>query len=97
VPLEKLTAMSREAFGDKASVHLHYAEAMALAVFFMQADGGRYRDRFLDYVESAYRGKLRRGAAGTLSARLGVPYAILDAECLTFLKQGAQVPVEGGP
>ena len=37
---------------------------MALAVFLMQADGGRYREGFLDYVRDAYRGGSAEGRAG---------------------------------
>jgi len=98
IPLEKLVALSREVFSLQGDVPLRYAEAMALTVFFMQAEGGRYRDSFLEYVKKAYRGQLRRGTAQTLTAILGVPYTELDRTFLQFLKAGTPAPKEaGGP
>jgi hypothetical protein len=98
IPLEKLVALSREVFSEQGDVELRYAEAMALTVFFMQAENGRYRDAFLEYVKKAYRGQLRRGTAQTLTAILGVPYTELDRSFLKFLKDGTPAPPKGaGP
>lgn len=86
VPLAELVSLNRKRFGDQPEVYLHYAESMAWVVFFMHARGGRYRPAFLDYVEDAYRGRLRaRGNAPSLVERLGVPAEQLDREFLAFL------------
>ena len=65
---------------------------MALTVFLMQWHEGTYRDAFLDYVQDAYRGRIKHGAGRSLQDRLGQPYATLDAQLLAFLKNGAGPP-----
>jgi hypothetical protein len=86
VPIEQLVRLGQVGFTDAASIHLHYAEAMALCVFLIDGHGTRYREDFLDYVRDALRGRLRTDAARALSERLGVAYATLDGEFLTDLK-----------
>ncbi len=51
-------------------IYLHYQQAMALTVFFMQWHDGTYRDAFLDYVRDAYRGRIKHGV-GPVAARAG--------------------------
>jgi hypothetical protein len=95
VPLAHFVTMSETVFArneGKTDVFLHYAEANALAVFFMQFDRGHYRDDFLDYVGHAYRGHLGRGSAHALDAVLGVPYSKLDQQFLAFLKEFGPAP-----
>jgi hypothetical protein len=88
IPFEQFVPMGKVAFNDDEAVHLHYAEAMALAVFLMQADDQRYREGFLDYVKDAYRGRLRRDASKSLEERLGVSFSTLDSRFLKYLQDG---------
>ena len=77
IPIEHLVALNRPRFrGDQGGgdIYLHYAESMALAVFLMQADGGRHREGFLDYVRDAYKGRFRGGSGRPLEDRLGIRY-----------------------
>jgi hypothetical protein len=74
--------------------YLKYQEACALAIFFMQYDGGRYREDFLDYVRDAARGRIKRGSGKSLQERVGTAYKELDAEFLKFL---AAAPRPDGP
>lgn len=88
VPIDVLVQLGENAFKREAVVHLHYAEAMALTVFLMQARNEGYREAFLDYVRDAYRGRLKMPATGrSLEDRLGVPYATLNEEFLAYLKR----------
>lgn len=95
VPLELFVGMDRGPFQGKkgeAVIFLHYAEAMALAVFLMQADDGRYREPFLDYARDAYKGQLRRQTGRTLEDRLDRPYADLQREFLAYLGRTVAPP-----
>ncbi len=68
-------------------VYSRYPEAMALVVFLMHGEGGRYREGFLDYVAEALRGRFRPGGGGRpLASRLGVPATTLDEQFRRFLK-----------
>ncbi len=73
--------------------HLHYAESMALAVFLMQADGGRYREGFLDYVHDAYKGRFRGGSGRPLEDRLGVRYPELDQDVPRLSRARAEAEI----
>ena len=95
VPLEFFVAMGQAAFQGKEGdnvIYLHYAEAMALAVFLMQANEGRYREPFLDYARDAYKGQFRRKAGRTLEDRVDRPYLDLQREFLTYLGRAATPP-----
>lgn len=85
VPLAKFAAMDEKAFRDDAgeAVYRNYAQAMALAVFLLHGEGGRYREPFLDYVADAYRGKVK---STSLADRLGVPFETLDKQFRAFMK-----------
>ena len=88
VPIEHLVSLGRNQFwGAPGSrvIYLHYAEAMAMAVFFMQADGGRHREGFLDYVQDAYKGRFRGRSGRSLEDRLGTPYPELNRAFLDYL------------
>jgi hypothetical protein len=86
IPIERFVRLGKGTFNEDSAVILHYQESMALAVFLMQAQGGRYREPFLDYVKDAYRGRLKRDTGRSLEDRLDVPYATLDTQFLQFLK-----------
>ena len=91
VPIEHLVALGRNQFwGEPGSrvIYLHYAESMALAVFLMQADGGRHREGFLDYVRDAYKGRFRGGSGRSLEDRLGMRHPELNRAFLGYLGRG---------
>ena len=87
VPLEPFVKLDRAGFlGDRGGdVYLHYAEAMAFAVFLMQANQTRYREPFLDYARDAYRGQFRHGNGRPLDDRLDRAYPDLQREFLAYL------------
>lgn len=94
VPIADLTALNQDRFlndDNGHAVYFYYAESMALTLFLMHHDQGRYRDRFLDYVRDAYRGRLRRNSpAPSLEDRLGVSYHELDAQLRAYLKSAKE-------
>ena len=91
VPIKELVSYNHSRFWGPPGarvIFLHYAESMALAVFLMQAEGGRHREGFLDYVRDAYKGRFRGGSGHGLDDRLGVPYPGLDRAFLDYLARG---------
>jgi hypothetical protein len=86
VPIGQLVRLAQSGFNDPGQVHLNYAEAMALAVYLMHGQDGRYREGFLDYVRDALHGRLRLDGSSALDERLGVSYQTLDDELLAALK-----------
>jgi hypothetical protein len=103
VPLAEFVAFDESRFRDKVQIYQNYQQAMALTVFLMQRNQGAYRDDFLDYVRDAYHGRIKRGNGRlALQSRLRQPYATLEAQFLSFLKdakeaqQGAE-PAESTP
>jgi hypothetical protein len=92
IPLARFIELDQNDFNREDEVYLHYQQAMALTTFVMQWHEGTYRNGFLDYVRDAYRGRIKRATGRSLQDRLGQPYATLDAQFLSFLKEG---PVKG--
>jgi Protein of unknown function (DUF1570) len=89
IPIEHLVALNGSRFrGDQGAgdIFLHYAESMALAVFLMQADGGRHREGFLDYVRDAYKGRFRGNSGRTLEDRVGIGYPEMNRAFLRYLE-----------
>ena len=84
IPIEKFAGLSRSKFlaGD---IYLNYAESMALAVFLMQADGGRHREAFLDYTLDAYKGRFRGAAGRSLAEQVGLGFPELNRTFLAYL------------
>jgi hypothetical protein len=90
LPIADLVAYSRAQFwGEQGggSIYRNYAEAMAVAVFLMQAENGRFRESFLEYVHDAYKGRFRGASGKPLKDRLGVDYSQLDRDLLDYLGQ----------
>ena len=87
IPIKELVAFNPARFkGDQGGdVFLNYAEAMALAAFLMQGDGGRHREAFLDYVQDTYKGRFRGRSGRGLDDRLGMPYPELNRAFLDYL------------
>ena len=85
VPLAEFTAMGEDKFREDKdeAVYRNYAQAMALTVFLLHGEGGRYREAFLDFVADAYKGKVK---ASSLADRLGVPFTTLDKQYKAYLK-----------
>ena len=90
VPLAKFIALDESAFRDKIQIYQNYQQAMALTIFLMQWDQGAYRDGFLDYVRDAYHGRIKRGVSRGIQDRLHQPYATLEKQFLTFLKEAKE-------
>jgi len=62
LPIDRLARLDRKDFlngGGTRDPRLLYAESMALTIFLMDAEHGRHRDGFFDYVGDAYDGRLR--------------------------------------
>ena len=102
IPMAKFVAFDESTFRDKIQIYHNYQQAMALTVFLMQWNQGAYRDAFLDYVRDAYHGRIKRGTGRPLQDRLQQPYATLEKQFLTFLKdaKAAQLgpePAEAKP
>jgi hypothetical protein len=94
VPIEQLVRLNQDALlgPDDDSARLHYAESMALAVYLMEGQGGKYREDFLDYVRDALHGRLKSGGSHQLDDRIGISYKELDAELLADLKPPKDPP-----
>ncbi len=90
VPISEFVAMDSHAFGEAAdqAVYRNYAQAMALAVFLLNGQDGRYREAFLEYVSDGYRGRLKLDG---LADALGVEFPKLDEQFTAYLK--SVVPV----
>jgi|GEM_PF-883843 len=87
VPIETFVNYSQNEFNNRESIHLHYAQAMALTVYLMQANSGEHREAFLDYVKDAHRGSLKRDAGKSLRERVGIPYAKMDRDLIHYLEE----------
>ena len=94
IPIEQFVAMGQRAFNGEGGgdIYLHYVEAMALAVFLMRGDEGRYREPFLDYARDAYKGQFRGGLGRTLEDRLDRTYPNLQREFVDYLGRVAAPP-----
>jgi hypothetical protein len=89
IPLDRFVALGEDGFKrNDAGIYLRYQEAMALTVFLMEAHQGAYRAGFLDYVRDAYRGRIKRTTGRKLEDRVGQPFATLEDEFLSFLRDG---------
>lgn len=84
-PYEVLQAYGQTSFNMASKVHDHYAQAMALTLYFLVGADARTRDIFMDYARDAYKGRLR-GARG-LADRLGIESTRLDANFVNYLRQ----------
>lgn len=82
--------LNRVRFDGPASVRDHYAQAMALTAYLMDADGGAYREGFLRYVADAYRGRLRDDAGRSLDDRVGLSFGEIDEGLRAFLEEGTE-------
>jgi len=83
-PLGEFLQLDQSGFNRPDRIHVHYQQAMALALFLMQADEGAYREPFLDYARDAYRGRIKRSSGRSLEDRLGVPVGEIERRFKAF-------------
>lgn len=94
VPLKQLSAMGMLEFQASKDIQKRYSQAAGMAKFFMEYDGGVYRDALIEHISQLYRGTRR---VQTLEELTGVRYADLDRQYGKFIKdlpvnlRGAQV------
>jgi Protein of unknown function (DUF1570) len=88
IPIDQFVSFGRARFqGDigGGDIYLNYAQSMALAIFLMQADGGRHREGFLEYVRDVYKGRYRGGSGRSLQDEVGTAYPELNRGLLDYL------------
>jgi hypothetical protein len=83
-PYEVMEGYGQISFNMASKVHDHYAQAMALTLYFLVGADARTRDIFMDYARDAYKGRMR-GARG-LSDRLGQESIKLDSSFIKYLR-----------
>ncbi|MFM8291330.1 MAG: hypothetical protein ACKOC4_06485 [Planctomycetia bacterium] len=84
VPLAELTALGRKAFQADPRLPQLYSQIAGLADFFMNADRGRWRESFVEYLGRVYAGT---ADPETLSRLCRQKYADLDAAYRRHLSQ----------
>ena len=57
LPIKTLSALGKKDFQHSAELPMLYTESAGLASFFLHADGGRFRDPFLETLFLVYRGE----------------------------------------
>lgn len=86
VPLARLTAMGRDDFKQSGDdLPRLYSQAAGLTHFFMDSEGGKHRDAFVQYLDAVYRDK---ADATTLARLTGASYKELDRQYADFLRAG---------
>lgn len=87
VPNRRFLSFGRDEFRGKfdGEAQLHYAQAIALTGMLIDRDEGVDREAFFQYVDDAYRGRLRGGSARSLPDRLGITFEQLDDRLMEFL------------
>lgn len=88
-PYEVFEAYGQTGFNLKSKIYDHYAESMALTLYFLCGTDARTRDIFLDYARDAYKGRLRGGRG--LADRLGQKPGEIDEGLIRYLKKTATV------
>jgi hypothetical protein len=84
VPLAKLVTLGREEVkGLGEDLPKVYSLAAGLSHFFMDAENGKHRDAFVNYLDEVYRDK---ATATTLATLLGEPYQAIDQQYGEFLR-----------
>ena len=84
-PYEVFEAYGQSGFNLQTKIHDHYAQTMALTLYFICGSDARTRDIFLDYARDAYKGRLRGGRG--LAARLGMEPNEIDEGLIRYLKR----------
>jgi hypothetical protein len=76
VPLVELTQLGKDDLQRHAEIGKVYSQSAGLAAFFMDGDGGRYREPLVRYLDAVYEG---RDGDDSLSDTMGASYDELDA------------------
>ncbi len=87
VPFQEFSSMGREPFQNDPQISKNYSQASGLAQFFMEYDGGRYRDALIEHLSQHYSVN-RRTAAGvqSLPELTGTTGDQFDREYLEFME-----------
>ena len=85
VPMADFASMGMRAFQSPRNIQQRYSQASGLAKFFMEYDGGRYRDALIEHLSQIYRSDPRRPAK-SLPELTGVSYKELDRQYGAFIK-----------
>lgn len=84
VPLAELCSLGLEDLQQRQDLPRLYSQSAGLATFFMQYDGGRYREGFRDALLAVYAGQ---DDAGTLQETCDAPFSDLDRQYRQFLEE----------
>lgn len=83
VPFAELTKLNKDELQRRPDVAKLYSQSTGLAAFLLDADGGRFREAFVRYLEAVYAG---RDSASTLAELTGSSYRELDAAYRQFIE-----------
>ena len=83
IPLAGLIQLGTADLQSSPDIGMLYSQSSGLAAFFMQYDGGRYRDALVDYLTAVYTG---RDKADTLARLCGESTVTLDGQYRRFLE-----------
>ena len=88
VPLERFASMGMHEFQTDPSIAKNYSQASGLAQFFMEYEGGKYRDALIEHLTQLYHQKPRSlTGAQSLAELTGTGYSELDKQYGEFLKK----------
>lgn len=86
VPLEQFCKIGMREFQSHKKIRWNYSQASGLSKFFMEYDGGRYRDAVIEHLSQQYRSSGGRYArVDGLDELTGVSYAELDRQYGQFI------------
>ena len=88
VPLERFASMGMHEFQTDPSIARNYSQASGLTQFFMEYEGGKYRDALIEHLTQLYHQKLRsRTETQSLAELTGTGFTELDKQYGEFLKK----------
>ena len=87
VPLATFCELNMTDMQSDPRIGMLYSQAAGLCHFLIHADGGRYRDALVGYLNAVYDG---RDNVGTLSRLTGRPYAELDRQYAEYMAAGGK-------
>ena len=91
IPLAELSKLGKADVQRHPEIAKLYGQAAGLAAFLMDADGGRYREPLVQYLEAVYAG---RDNAESLAGATGLSNDELDAAYRRYHGELAVAPVE---